>query len=168
MIGLTAGKRKELHDLAARPDREIDLSDIPEIREIPSDAVIGRFYRPKKTAVTIRLDGDILVWLKATIPIFDRSCSKAASSDAVWAAVNPLDKRGPQFDFRGEYLLSAATSLAAAAGIVAPLPRICLLVHDWPFMQSWPMSGDRHFRVAHPAQRRCNNRATLKMSQLTG
>jgi len=26
--------------------------------------VIGRFYRPKKTSVTIRLDADVLAWLK--------------------------------------------------------------------------------------------------------
>jgi uncharacterized protein (DUF4415 family) len=66
MTKLSAEKRKELQKLAARPDREIDLSDIPEIREIPSDAVIGRFYRPKKTTVTIRLDVDVVAWLKAT------------------------------------------------------------------------------------------------------
>ncbi len=66
MPKLSAEKRKELQTLAARPDREIDLSDIPEIREIPSDAVIGRFYRPKKTSVTIRLDADVVAWLKAT------------------------------------------------------------------------------------------------------
>ena len=66
MAKLSAEKRKELQKLAARPDREIDLSDIPEIREIPSDAVIGRFYRPKKTTVTIRLDVDVVAWLKAT------------------------------------------------------------------------------------------------------
>ena len=66
MAKLSAEKRKELQKLAARPDREIDLSDIPEIREIPPDAVIGRFYRPKKTTVTIRLDVDVVAWLKAT------------------------------------------------------------------------------------------------------
>jgi uncharacterized protein (DUF4415 family) len=66
MTNLSAEKGKELQDLAARPDREIDLSDIPEIREIPSDAVIGRFYRPGKTAVTLRLDADVVAWLKAT------------------------------------------------------------------------------------------------------
>jgi uncharacterized protein (DUF4415 family) len=52
--------------LARRPDSEIDFSDIPEIREIPSDAVIGKYYRPKKTSVTIRLDADVLAWLKAS------------------------------------------------------------------------------------------------------
>jgi uncharacterized protein (DUF4415 family) len=57
---------EHLKQLAAKPDHEIDLSDIPEITEIPSDAVIGRFYRPKKTTVTIRLDADVLAWLKST------------------------------------------------------------------------------------------------------
>jgi len=66
MTKLSAEKRKELQKLAAKPDRQIDLSDIPEIRQIPSDAVIGRFYRPRKTSVTIRLDADVVAWLKVT------------------------------------------------------------------------------------------------------
>ena len=65
MTRLSAEKRRQLEKLASKPDRDIDLSDIPEIREIPSDAIIGRFYRPKKTAVTIRLDADVVAWLKA-------------------------------------------------------------------------------------------------------
>lgn len=66
MPKLTAEKRKALEKLARRPDSEIDLSDIPEIQRIPPDAVIGRFYRPRKTSVTIRLDSDVVAWLKAT------------------------------------------------------------------------------------------------------
>ena len=66
MQKLSAKKRKELRSLAPRPDRAIDLSDIPEVREIPPDAVIGKFYRPKKTSVTIRLDADVIAWLKGT------------------------------------------------------------------------------------------------------
>jgi uncharacterized protein (DUF4415 family) len=66
MPRLTAENRKKLERLAAHPDQEIDLSDIPEIREIPSDAVIGKFYRPKKETVTIRIDADVLAWLKAS------------------------------------------------------------------------------------------------------
>ena len=61
---LTAKQKEVLQTLAQRPDEEIDLSDIPEIRELPSDAVIGKFYRPKKQSVTIRLDADVLAWLK--------------------------------------------------------------------------------------------------------
>ena len=64
MHRLTAEKKKRLRRLAARPDREIDFSDIPEIREIPSDAVIGKFYRPKKASMTIRIDADVLAWLR--------------------------------------------------------------------------------------------------------
>jgi uncharacterized protein (DUF4415 family) len=64
MPKLTPEKRRELQKLAARPDSEIDQSDIPEIRQIPSDAIIGKFYRPKKTSVTIRLDSDVVMWLK--------------------------------------------------------------------------------------------------------
>jgi hypothetical protein len=46
---LSAETRKQLRKLAATPDSEIDFSDIPEIRQIPSNAVIGRFYRPRQT-----------------------------------------------------------------------------------------------------------------------
>ena len=66
MKQLTAKKRAELRRLAAQPDSEIDFSDIPEIRELPSDAIVGQFYRPKKQSVTIRLDADVLAWLKAS------------------------------------------------------------------------------------------------------
>jgi uncharacterized protein (DUF4415 family) len=66
MSRLTAEKKNKLKKLAARPDREIDFSDIPEIQELPSDAVIGKFYRPKKEIVTIRIDADVLAWLKAS------------------------------------------------------------------------------------------------------
>jgi hypothetical protein len=41
MSRLTAEKRNNLKRLADCPDREIDLSDIPEIRELPSNAVIA-------------------------------------------------------------------------------------------------------------------------------
>jgi len=66
MNRLSKNKRKELEALAEKPDEDIDLSDIPEIREIPSDAVIGKFYRPRKQRITLRLDADVLAWLKAS------------------------------------------------------------------------------------------------------
>jgi uncharacterized protein (DUF4415 family) len=65
MSRLPSEKRERLKRLANRPDEEIDTSDIPEIAEIPPDAVIGRFYRPVKQSVTIRLDADVVAWLKA-------------------------------------------------------------------------------------------------------
>jgi uncharacterized protein (DUF4415 family) len=66
MPKLSTSRKKTLEALRKKPDSRIDVSDIPEIREIPSDRVIGKFYRPRKTAVTIRLDADVLAWLKAS------------------------------------------------------------------------------------------------------
>jgi len=45
-------------------DSQIDTTDIPE-RIDWSKAVIGKFYRPIKKPLTIRLDADVLAWLKA-------------------------------------------------------------------------------------------------------
>ena len=47
------------------PDDGIDTSDIPELsRSAWNNAVRGRFYRPMKRAVSIRVDADVLAWLK--------------------------------------------------------------------------------------------------------
>ena len=56
---------RELRSLAALPDDQIDLSDIPEITEEQfRHGIRGLFYRPLKKPVTIRLDVDIIEWLK--------------------------------------------------------------------------------------------------------
>ena len=55
---------KELKALRRMKDEEIDLSDIPEITDW-SKAVVGKFYRPIKKPLTIRVDADVLAWLKA-------------------------------------------------------------------------------------------------------
>jgi uncharacterized protein (DUF4415 family) len=54
---------KELAALARMPDDKIDLRDAPEVREWRG-AVVGKFYRPIKRPVTIRVDADVLAWLK--------------------------------------------------------------------------------------------------------
>ena len=54
---------KELAALARMPDDKIDLTDAPEVRDWRG-AVVGRFYRPIKKPVTIRVDADVLAWLK--------------------------------------------------------------------------------------------------------
>ena len=50
--------------LEALPDGKIDLSDAPEVLDW-SAAETGRFYRPVKKFVSIRLDADVIEWLKA-------------------------------------------------------------------------------------------------------
>ena len=48
-------------------DEDIDTSDIPEIKDW-SKAVVGKFYRPIKEPVTVRLDSDVVAWLKSAGP----------------------------------------------------------------------------------------------------
>jgi uncharacterized protein (DUF4415 family) len=40
------------------------MSDIPEVTDW-HDAVRGRFYRPVKKAISLRVDADILVWFRS-------------------------------------------------------------------------------------------------------
>jgi uncharacterized protein (DUF4415 family) len=62
---LTSRRKRELAALAALPDDRIDTSDIPELPpDAWKDAVRGRFYRPVKQAVSMRLDADVVAWLK--------------------------------------------------------------------------------------------------------
>ncbi len=60
---LTKEQKEEIQALQEMPDEEIDYSDIPPVTDW-SKAVVGRFYRPIKETVTIRLDADVLDWLK--------------------------------------------------------------------------------------------------------
>ncbi len=55
---------KDLKALAVLPDKKIDLSDLPEVLDWRG-AVVGKFYRPIKKPVTIRIDVDVLAWLKS-------------------------------------------------------------------------------------------------------
>jgi uncharacterized protein (DUF4415 family) len=63
MKKISRKQAKELAALARLPDEQIDLSDAPEVRDW-RNAVVGKFYRPIKTPVTIRVDADVLAWLK--------------------------------------------------------------------------------------------------------
>lgn len=62
-MAITKEQKERLERLAAAPDSEIDTSDIPEVLDW-SGAVRGRFYRPRKEAITIRVDADVLAWFK--------------------------------------------------------------------------------------------------------
>ena len=63
---LTDTQRADLRALAARPESEIDFSDIPELTaEQWKKGIRGRFYRPVKRQITARVDADVLEWLKS-------------------------------------------------------------------------------------------------------
>ncbi len=61
--GLNKAQLEELKALEAMPDDEIDYSDLPPVADW-SGAEVGRFFRPVKETVTIRLDADVLDWLR--------------------------------------------------------------------------------------------------------
>ena len=63
---LTAKQRAALKALAAKPDREIDVSDVRSLTAKRwKTAVSGHFYRPVKRQITARVDADVLDWLKS-------------------------------------------------------------------------------------------------------
>lgn len=61
---LTAEQKAELKALRAKPDSEIDYSDIPPLQDaFWKEAVRNPFYRPTKISTTVRIDSDVLHWL---------------------------------------------------------------------------------------------------------
>ena len=63
---LTAAQKSELKALRAKPDNKIDYSDIPPLDEdFWKKATRNPFYRPTKTSTTVRIDSDVLHWLRA-------------------------------------------------------------------------------------------------------
>jgi uncharacterized protein (DUF4415 family) len=63
---LTDKQKAELKALSAMPDNEIDHSDIPQLDDaFWKNAVRNPFYRPTKTSTTVRVDSDVLAWLKS-------------------------------------------------------------------------------------------------------
>ena len=59
-----AALKQDIATIAAKTDATIDFSEMPEVVDW-SGAEVGRFYRPAKRPVTIRLDDDVIAWLKS-------------------------------------------------------------------------------------------------------
>ena len=59
-------RKTELKGLAAMPDSAIDYSDIPPLtQEFWQSAVPNPFYKPIKTHASLRIDSDVMAWLKS-------------------------------------------------------------------------------------------------------
>ena len=67
---------EQLEALAAMKDEDIDFSDIPEIRDF-AGFERGRFFRPIKRPVTLRLDADVLEWFKRRHPKYQTAINTA-------------------------------------------------------------------------------------------
>lgn len=63
---LTEAQKAEIEALTARPDGDIDYGDIaPLTEEFWQNAARGQFMRPTKTSTTVRIDSDVLAWLRS-------------------------------------------------------------------------------------------------------
>lgn len=63
---LTDEQKARLKQLAGMAETQIDTNDVPELPiELWSDGVKGRFYKPIKTPTTVRIDSDVIHWLKS-------------------------------------------------------------------------------------------------------
>lgn len=63
LMKLTKNQAKQIRALKRMKDEDIDFTDIPEKTDW-SNAVVGKFYRPIKKSLTIRIDADVLAWVK--------------------------------------------------------------------------------------------------------
>src|SRR5580692_3603954 len=62
---LTAKQRRQIAAVASMPDDRVDYSDIPPLTErFWKNAVRNPFYRPVKQQLTVRLDADVIAWLR--------------------------------------------------------------------------------------------------------
>jgi uncharacterized protein (DUF4415 family) len=60
---LTPEMLAQIDRLVAMRDEDIDLTEMPEVNDW-SNAVRGKFYRPVKQQLTLRLDSDVIHWFK--------------------------------------------------------------------------------------------------------
>ena len=67
MKRLTREQERDIRAIAAKRDADIDFSDAAPVLDW-SGAEVGKFYRPRKKPVTMRLDADVIAWLKADGP----------------------------------------------------------------------------------------------------
>jgi uncharacterized protein (DUF4415 family) len=61
---LTPASKRKLAKLAARPDSEIDFSDIPPLTELLKERRPQSLLPPVKQQLTIRPDADVVAWLR--------------------------------------------------------------------------------------------------------
>lgn len=62
---LTDGQRTELERLARMADSAIDYSDAPPMKTTPRRVHVGRFYKPVKEQISLRVDADVLAWFRS-------------------------------------------------------------------------------------------------------
>lgn len=94
MKKLTKAQLRDIRAIAAQKDADIDFSDAPAVLDW-SGAEIGKFYRPPKTPVTLRLDADIVEWLKSAGPGYQTRANGLLRHAMLHYKRPPSQKSGP-------------------------------------------------------------------------
>jgi uncharacterized protein (DUF4415 family) len=71
-----------LRGVARLADSKIDLSDAPETKWPPAQVEAGRFYRPVKQLISLRLDADVLAWFRARGPRYQTYINQVLRREA--------------------------------------------------------------------------------------
>jgi uncharacterized protein (DUF4415 family) len=63
---LTEMQKRDIARIAAMPESKLDTSDIPPLGEdFFRNAVRNPYFKPVKSSTTVRIDADVLAWLKS-------------------------------------------------------------------------------------------------------
>jgi len=93
---LTDAQHAEINALAARPDSEIDYSDIPPLDEaFWQNAVRNPFYKPTKTAKTLRIDSDVLAWFMRKGKGYQTQINAVLRQAMLRSMTGKLDQQAP-------------------------------------------------------------------------
>src|SRR5438270_7136393 len=113
MKKLTKIQKEQIKAIAAKKDEDIDFSDIPPLTAWMG-AEIGKFYRPPKRAITIRLDMDVIEWLKASGPGYQTKANwllRHAMTNAVGKKRSQREMHSQQKAARQEEVLTTSDSV---------------------------------------------------------
>lgn len=88
---MSESKRLTIDEIKELQKRKIDFSDIPELTKEDFNDMYPRNWKPRKKAVSVRIDLDTIEWLKEP---GDEGYLKRLNSVLRWARLNgcPIQK----------------------------------------------------------------------------
>ena len=129
---------QELAALVQLRDEDIDTSDISEEKDW-SRAVVGKFYRPIKAPVTLRIDVDVLVWLKSEGPGYQTRINDLLRTAMAYSGTSAFGNReaegaAPELAVYHLYILLCANLFAGAGSYALEhANRLAFLERRLPF-----------------------------------
>lgn len=93
-------RRKQLKAAPAIADDQIDTSEVPELTvDQMARATRGRLHRPVKRPVTLRLDADVIAWLKKDGPGYQTRANRILRTEMLRSGQHKPKREGSLADF---------------------------------------------------------------------